>query len=402
MVLALLKLATHHQSPHSNLPLAKLTTLPEAPPSECKREFNRPESRRVQVPTDNLELPIPDDVQAMARYYGADGPPNIRDVAVIWQKRQDRYINFLDTEDFQQGLYRSYMGSELGFVLGNRGNDYPTNPHIIRIFARTRRFSKLVSQLMLAKDQGHVEDMVASIDATVKQFIKERQATEQQIYRLIKERPEIFVPGASESVRRPLIDLCHGFCLTGLDVPEGIIPMSLEGTQLGVVNCTFLLGLAEHPRAIQPLLDILSYDDEPLIRKFAEIFDEEIRYLRWDYSFANPPVIADAIDRILVASAENDTLSPGALALANEYKQWRQASALAEREVVQIYAYDAPRTPYHLPGKVIGVGSNGQTFPLELPINLGTSDVDLYEFDEHTIGAIIDWAKRFDAALEAQ
>jgi hypothetical protein len=399
IVVAVLKHATADKDVASETAAPSSTPLDGTLADQEKSDVKIPVAPRLDVASGDLELPIPQDTEAIARYYSTDGLPNIADVAVIWEKKAQRYIDFLHKETFAQGLSRTYMGSELAFVLGNYPNSQSTNPDIIRIFARTRRFAKLVSYIRNAKENRDITSEVETIALQVQRFIDNRRFTEAQVRKLIKDKPEIFAPGAPENLRRPMIDLCRGFGLTGLDVPEGIIPMSLEGTQLGIVANSFLLGMTEHPSAIQPLLDILSYDDAPIIKELARAWNRNATYVKWDYSFANRPVVADAIDRILIANVDSDTLPADAKHIAEEYQQWRAKQDFPKREIVPLYSYDEPRTPYHLPGTVTGVSDNIQPSSLELPLSFSVSDVDVFEFNEQALADIIQYANRFNSAL---
>lgn len=387
-----------------NKPSAALASQVDSkPPTE------RTDGQKHNVETHDLELPIPEDVEAIARHNGNDGPPRIGDFAVLWQKKQDKYIDFLRTETFEQGLYRTYMCSELVFVIGNFPNSSPSFPEHITLLARTRRFAKLLSYVKEAKEKGDVESVIAAMDATVKRFIEERRRTTEKIERLMEEEPEVFRPGAPESLRIKSIDLLQGFGLTGLDVPEGVIPMSLTGTQLGVVANTFLLGMTEHPSAMKPLLDIVAYDDGPLFAKLAKAWGYEtsgVKYdffIRNDFTFENRVVMADALDRIMMAYSQNQTANDSSLAVAQQYAQWRQRQNFSQRETVKVFSHDSPQTPHHLPGYVLGVAKDEsgktKTTTLELPLKLVLSDTDLVP-DEKVIGPIIEFAKRFQAALD--
>jgi len=293
------------------------------------------------------------------------------------------------------------MISELVFVLGNFPNSAPSYPEHITLLTRTRRFAKLLWHVRQAKEQENIESVVAIIDTTVKRFTEERHRTTEKIERMMEEEPEAFSPDAPESVRVKGCDLLRGFGLLGLDIPEGVIPMSLTGTQLGVVANTFLLGLTEHPDAVKTLLDIVAYDDEPLLAKLAAAWGHETFAIRYDFTFENRVVLADALDRIMVACSQGRTANDKALAVAQQYAQWRQRQNFPQRETVEVFSHDSPKTRYHLPGYVLGVAEDerGETTTLELPLKLIVSDIDWVP-NEKVIGPIIEFAERFQAALD--
>lgn len=389
----------------SEIAQEQVASLDEVEPRERETQIKLLDRSKVEASNDDIELPIPEDVEALVRYYGDEGRKNIRDAEVLWQKRTDKYINFLDKETFEQGLHRTYICSELIFVLGSSPNFSPANHDIIRIFARTRRFSKLISEVRHAKKDNDIERVFESIKATVERFIKERREVEEWFEHVLKEEPEIFSSDASEEQRSRVSERAYGVGATGLGVPDGMISMSLHGTQLSIVSNCFLLGLTEDPRAMAPLLDVISYDSEPLIKKLIDVWVEKGKPwsksredgVRHSFNLANHVVVADALDRIFVACSKNETISAETLALAQEYVKWRQNQGFAakEREVVSVYAYDEPRTPYDLPGSIMGVSKDAKTETLELPLQFGEIRYTLKANEMEDIKQIIEWAKRF-------
>ena len=366
--------------------------------------------------TDNLELPIPDDVKAISRYYGSDGIPYIEDVAVLWQKQQDSYIDFLSKETSEEGLKRTSLIYELVMA---RGGDFPNTlpsyPDHIRLLARTRRFARLFWYLKQQKENGNIKEVITTIDKVVKYFTEARQKTTEQILRMMEEQSQHFDSNSLKEIKTKTKNLLDGFGVMSLEIPDGVIPMSLDGTKTGVVANTFLLGLTEQPSAIRTLLDIVDFDDEPLITKLIDI---DIRnsvsrginikdatlaaeYLvREFHTYENRVVMADAIDRIIMSCYLNKTVNDKAFAIAEEYSQWRQKQNFPQRKTVDVISYDSPQTPYHFPGSVLGVNNKeiGSTAKLELPILFVVSDVDFIP-NEKVIGPIIDFARQFQLAL---
>jgi len=195
------------------------------------------------------------------------------------------------------------------------------------------------------------------------------------------------------------VKLVAGVGSTGFESVS--IPMSLHGAQLGAAANTFLLGLTGHPDAIAPIMETLAYDDQAIVAKLAEACGRSSGFFTKNLAFCNPNVAADALDRILVACADNQTLNQEALSVARQYKIWRDSQDLPDREIIQAFTFDSPTAPYHLPGMITGVKKDAETFELELPLSLWEehlNDTPNYQLNEETIRRIIDWAKRFHAA----
>jgi len=399
IMLAVLKLTTMRRGGPTDIPAPPAPPIPEAPADEPKPEVNGPTVPKAELPADDRELPYPHDVEAVARYHGTSGRRNIRDAEVVWQERADVYIEFLDAETFEQGIYRAYMKSELLVVVGDMDQPVPGHPDIIRLLVRTRRVSKLIEQVNEARAGGDTARLVEAMDSVVKRFMAERREVEQNLERMIETEPESFTRAATEEQRYRVIDLGAGYGLTGLDVAEGVIPMSLHGTQYGIVTNCFLLGLTEDHRAVSTLLEVLSYNDKPFIKKFAEACGDKAGLVREWSLLANRVVIADALDRILLAASGGDGPTGEAGDLARQYEQWRGDQKLGSRKVVRVYAYDSPRTPYHLPGRIMGAGNVAAYFEVELPLALWQDAPRQYRLNEEAITKIIEFGERFQAAL---
>lgn len=189
----------------------------------------------------------------MIRWHSDPEHRNIRDVEVLWQEREDNYTESLKQESFEQSAFRTYVMTELMMVIGNYPNFDPSNPDTIRIHTRTRRYCKLIKEIEQARTTGELSSVVQTLGETVDRFIAERKSVEEKILALMKEKPELFRPGAGENYE--LIDLFTGHGLiapgsTGITLPnpEEVIPRSIVGTKLGVLANTFLLGFTQDPR----------------------------------------------------------------------------------------------------------------------------------------------------------
>jgi len=312
-------------------------------------------------------LPIPQDTRAIARAYAKSGPKDIRDMEVLWQRKTDEYIAFLKEESFSEGLHRTYMKSELGDVLGKAGNYDPDKPESIRIHARTRRFSKLLDYVHKAKASGQTGAVIEKINLMVDRFIEERKEIERKLVKIMEERPELFHPDeVPEENRYKVRDLLVGYGLTSYVVPNGLIPMSLRGTQYGILVSTFLLGVSEDGNAVAALLKISDYDSEPFLQKLRKAAGSKLHI---NLVLANEWAIADALDRILSAQAETE-VDTEARGIAKEYLHWRERKNWPVRKQVEVYPYDAPQTPYNIPGSDTDNIKKVETTSLSLPLEV--------------------------------
>ncbi len=352
---------------------------------------------------EGVELPVPEDTKALARHHGGSGPKRLSDAKVVWEKEAARYVNFLKDETFEQGSYRTYMKSELIRVMGETFTWSPHNPDVIRLLCRTRRFAKLIREVYEGESARERERVTGVLAATVERLLAEVRQVEEKLEALAEEEPEMFRAGAPEEKRYVVGDLTTGYGLSGLEAPEGVIPMSLQGASLGLAANSFLLGLTEEARAVAPLLKIARYDDIEFQGKMKRAFDHKEPVIR-DNSLANFGVIADALDRILVACAgrEKAPVSRAAVAVAEEYVKWRSEQKWGEREVIEVYPYDAPQTPYHLPGHITGEVTPVETMQVSLPLPLARLIPGEWVYERGMtplIGQILDWAERFEKAL---
>ncbi|MHC4214864.1 MAG: hypothetical protein ACYSWP_15995 [Planctomycetota bacterium] len=399
----ILLLTSNRQDPSLDLTEVVVKDFPNEPESEANMPLIAMANESNVI--GELDLPLPEDVNAIARYHSTEGKKKFSDATVLWQKRQDNYIDFLHEESFEDGLNRSYMNMELVFALGNFPNSNPSYLYHITLQARTKRFAKLLAYVRQAKKDGNIVKTIDVIDAAVKRFTESRLQTVETLERLMEEEPEIFRTDTPEKERRKFKRLVFGHGVTLLNVPEGVIPMSLRGTQLGTVVATFLLGYAEHPKTVKTLLDIVSYDDDPLIDKLANAIGLDENFveaaLRHDLTFENRVVMADALDRTMMSCLRDSNVNSEALLVAKQYSQWRQEQDFPDRQFVEVVAYDSPKTPYHLPGSITGVKSDEitESAPLELPLELkvpGTRGKP----NEEIIEPIIEFARRFNEAFE--
>jgi hypothetical protein len=412
IVLTLFRVATVRQDAESNLPASGLPPLAQPPADEQQPEATTPPVSNAKPTADNSELPYPQDVEGLARYHGANGRKNIGDAEVFWQKGADNFIDFISKETFEQGIYRTYIPSELWWASKGYESTIPSHPDIIRLLRRTRRFSKLVAQVITAREQGNVIDLVETISRTISRFVRERRTVEGKIMSMIEAEPDAFTDSATREQSSRLAKLTSGVGSTGFEVVEPHVPMSLRGTELGVVASVFLLGLSEQPAAIAPIMEVLAYDDKPIVNALcAACYPDEPQgqgreHILTTCVFANRAVVADALDRILVACADNEAINQEAMTVARQYRQWRDGQDLPDREIQQTFTFDSPTTPYHLPGAITGVKEGAQTYEFELPVMLwektNPNAVVGYRLNEDTIGTIIDWGERFNATLKAQ
>jgi hypothetical protein len=342
---------------------------------------------------------LPADIRAMTRWYAEPGRRHIEDAEVIWQKREDNYRDYLRQESFAQSAFRTYIMNELVLVLCNYPNFEPSNPDTIRIHARTRRYCKLIYEIEQARIAGELSSIVQTLSDTVDRFIAERKRVEKEVLALIEEKPELVRPGRGDYHEVNLLIAGVGLMgpgVSGFNVPdpEKAIPRSITGTQLGVLANTFLLGLTHDSRAVAPLLRVAGYDSKPFLEKYEEAIGMRPPL---DHRLANPWAVVDALDRILMSDATQATGSPTGT-VARDYAQWRSGQSWPLRETVEIYPFDAPQTPYSLPGMVTGRLQEVETRILALPLKVSVDGrPGLTEAD---VEKILEWAHRYHQAQQ--
>lgn len=313
---------------------------------------------------------------------------------LLWEKRADKYIQFLRRRSFKESAYRTSDASELIGLIGNDPNSQPHYRRTPRMFARTRRFRKLFFEVNRARASGELDAVLDALHATVRRFLSDREKVEAAILELVETEPELFVfaRDITEKQRQPVRDLFVGYGLTGYDARDGAIPTNLKGIQYGLLANSMLLGLTEDSRAIEPLLDIARYDGKPFGEKLPKPWDRGEGY---DYTVAAPhAVVADALDRILVACSRRDSIESRARAIAEDYVQWRSQRRFPARKVFQMFPYDGPSTSYGL--SVTGVVEEVETVPFELPFGAGQA-VTFHGppvLTEEKITKILEWAER--------
>jgi hypothetical protein len=336
-------------------------------------------------------------------------PPSLETVEKRWQNRTDEYIDFLKDESFETGTYLTYMKCELTQVrIFGGGWAGPYSVHdgdIVELLCRTRRFSKLISCLENARSSGNLIMGIRTLKATVDRFIKEVGQVEDNLEQLAEQEPEIFRNDAPENQRCRFINLFRGYSLSGLPIPEGYIPMSIEGASLGLAANSFLLGLTHDPRSVAPLLKIVNYQNTEFQKKFSAVLTDPMDIVKPN-SIANYVVVADGLDRILVscAATEDENVSLTAKAVAIEYMEFRTKQNWPARKEVEMYPYDAPQTPYGLRGSLTGKVTPVKLTCVSLPLSLARKihPGPLYERGiTAQIAPILEYAERFQKAQEA-
>jgi hypothetical protein len=350
-------------------------------------------------PEAELDLPLSPETEALVRWYSQPERRNIKDAELLWQRHADNYIEYIKKESFAQSAFRTYITNELMLVLCNYPNYHPSNPDTIRIHARTRRYCKLIYEIEQAKITGELSSIVQTLSETVDRFIAERKQVEEKALALMKEKPEIFRPGADEKheVRHLMVGFgLMGPGLSGFNVPdpEEAIPRSIRGTQLGVLANTFLLGRTQDPHTVAPLLRVAGYDSEPFLQKCEEALGMR---LPLDHRLANRWAVADAVDRILMSDAAQ-AASSSAATVARNYAEWRSEQSWPPREIVEIYPFDAPQAPYSLPGMVTGRVEKVETKPLTLPLKV--SQDGRPGLTEADVEKVLEWAHRYHEAQQ--
>lgn len=345
-----------------------------------------------------LELPLPDDANAIAGYFSSEpGQQRLNDLAVLWQKRTDRYIDYLNNESFAQGVRRTYLSNELIHSLGEGGSLDTIDPSVIKYHARSRRFCKLIYEIELAKDRQDTKRIVKTLADTVDRFIADRKSKEGEVLTFMQEHPEVFSSqpqSIDESVRLQWRDLVRGITVLGFAVqdPEQVMPISLKGAAQGTFANTFLLGLTEDVDAAGPLLRIIDHDDSPFLGKMKEIQlaagvrVEIVDHYAERLKYSNRWLVADAFDRLFMAN-------PGHV---HGYQAWRSQQGIPDRPMMEIYPYDAPQVPYELQVQVMKQITPVKTKTLLLPVPRCWSPGD-GGLTEKQVEGILKFARRFDS-----
>jgi hypothetical protein len=288
-------------------------------------------------------LAFPDEAAARA----AGQPKSVEDTRPAQQAEEDPYVESLRNESFDQGLRRVHMTPALdGEIRGLLIILPPNNPCIVEeTLSKSRRFSKLLAHVRDSKPSGDVKQVVDVLHENAQWYLAARAEVEEKILKMMADQPELFRAGVELSERQQgqLTDLFHGFGTTER--------VGLDGAGQGLAAISFLLGETEDISAVGPLLEIADRDDGP----FFEEIDKPGTRRMYPCPTANREVIADALDRILVAEAGRAAADSPTGKIASEYLQWRQEVGLPERKTVSVYPYDRPR-------------AEAKTMPLSLPM----------------------------------
>jgi hypothetical protein len=215
----------------------------------------------------------------------------------------------------------------------------------VESLSKSRRFSKLLAYVRDSRLTGDVKRVVEVLHENAQWYLAARAEVEQRILKMMADQPELFRAGVELSERQThdLVDVFDGFGTTER--------VGLNGATQGLAAISFLLGESEDVSAVGPLLEIADRDDGP----FFQELDKPGNRRMYPCPTANREVIADALDRILVAEAGRAAADSPTGKIAREYLQWRQEAGLPERKTVSVYAYDEPR-------------AEAKTMPLSLPM----------------------------------
>lgn len=386
------RLGASRTSADGERPTGTIAASRESPASQPAAD---PDTHQVRPYAGVEDIELPEETQALARWFGP-GPKNLEDAQVAWQIREDKYVQFLKDESFVKSLQRAYILSELLHVRGTFDVLAADNPAIAATLSKSRRFSKLLAYVNRSKSSGGVGRAVDLLHENARWYLTARANVEKKILKLMADEPELFRAGVklSERQRHRLVDVFHGFGTVARTVPE--LPMSMKGTSLGVVTISLLLGQTEDVRAVRPLLEIASRDDATFLRRLNKPGNRRTN----GYPTANRDVIADALDRILVAEAGRAAESSSSGKVAKDYLQWRKNAKLPERKTVRVYAYDERVTPHGLVGAFRRPGPGAKTVELALPMmekNRQVRELPSKEMAKK-IDTILEWAKRLQAA----
>jgi hypothetical protein len=250
--------------------------------------------------------------------------------------------------------------------------------------ARTRRFAKMLAEVVEAGDgNGDVSRVLDVLDDSVDSYLVGMKEAQTDIVGMLatKSWGEM-----NEAERNRFVDCTVGY---GLASPAGIsIPLSAKGCQRGLTVITYLGGLTEDPKALPMITRLADIDDSA--------FHARVRALGSHLS-VNPgcvpgQVLADAADRILVKLKASG--SPEQQQLGEQYLRWRATQNFPQRELLDVYPFDAPQAPYEL-AAMFPVSGDEPVKPcasVALPMTL--SEGKNAGFNERAIADILGWAKR--------
>jgi hypothetical protein len=251
--------------------------------------------------------------------------------------------------------------------------------------ARTRRFAKMLAEVVAAGDgNGDVSRVLDVLDDSVDSYLAGMKEAQTDIVAMLatKSWGEM-----NEEERNRLVDCAVGY---GLASPAGTsVPLSAEGCQRGLTMITYLGGLTEDPKALQIITRLADIDDSA--------FQARVRalgaYLAMNPGFVPREVLADAADRILVKLKASG--SPEQQQLGEQYLRWRATQDFPQRELLDIYPFDAPQTPYELaamfpdPGDEPVKACASVALPMTINATAGNAG-----FNDRAIADILSWAKR--------
>lgn len=213
--------------------------------------------------------------------------------------------------------------------IGDAGVVESTNCDIIRLLLRTRRFNQAV-QLIVQADDAEKAGIATGITSVLSWVGHEEQGLMATL------------DGTVESAA--MNDLIYG----DPDAADlSARRYGIDGIELGLTSNCYLLGLCGKPQHMGVLLPIAAQGSR--------------------HGYGLKLAAVDAMDRMMMRVQGDTTLSMEAQTTVTEYAAWRTNRGLPSRITADMFAYNAPGTPYTLLGAVGGAPAT-MAGKIELPL----------------------------------
>lgn len=251
-------------------------------------------------------------------------PLTLSEMSGMWQNITSSYCAELSAQTASE-TFVNLADSNVEWMSLQNGEEFSDeNVEIVRLLLRTRRFNHALA-LVLGQDEAgrkRMADTIASGIGTLREMFQRVNAQWGSLQ-------DIHKPETQERVR--------AFKYGDIAAPQFTAERyGTDGTTLGLAANACLLGLCGEAGHLGVLMSVAQPGD-PMIgygARFAAI---------------------DAMDRIIMRQKSNTSLAPEAQAVVAEYTDWRDRRKLCARTGYRTFAYDAPGTPYDLPGTVGGL-----------------------------------------------
>ena len=229
------------------------------------------------------------------------------------------------------------------------GHDWNT----LEKMTKTPLFAKMHADLRRARNEGMIEALIWDMRDSSSDYLEKMAVTEKELLLLIEANPQFFQTEGelTQEAYDKLTPLIRSNSVKLQKSPDGLLLLDIISAQRGLRWNSIFLGLTENPKAMAPLLNIAHADRERK-RMIAEN-DTLTRYeaamqakiiVNNDLSAGSCWALADAFDRVLVASAEMDSLPSAAAEVAAAYIEWRKERQPTPRQSEYLDDWGYPQT----------------------------------------------------------